>query len=184
MGDTRTDRFDTLVAPHLGLLLRVAYRLTRNATDAQDLVQDTCIAACENAAEVSAAHHPDRWLVRVLHNRFIDRARHRKRSPFIPIDEANAASPLVCERPGPEETLQQADAERALVRAYLRLEEDQRTLLVLRAEGYDLAEIESITGIAKDVLRARLHRARRSLARHLDEQNGVAPAALRIGSKT
>jgi RNA polymerase sigma-70 factor (ECF subfamily) len=184
MGESRTGRFDSLVAPHLGLLLRVAYRLTRNATDAQDLVQDTCIAACENPADVSAAHHPERWLLRVLHNRFVDRARHQKRSPFVPIDEADAASPLVCGQPGPEESLQQGDAERALVRAYLKLGDDQRTLLVLRAEGYDLTEIESITGIAKDVLRARLHRARRSLARHLDEQDGAAPVALRIGSKT
>lgn len=183
MVDSRTDRFDALVAPHLGTLLRVAYRLTRNSTDAQDLVQDTCIAACEHPAELGAADHPVRWLLRVLHNRFIDRARHRKRSPFVALDDADAASPLVCERPGPEESAQQAQSERALERAYLKLEDDQRTLLVLRAEGYDLAEIESITGIAKDVLRARLHRARRSLARHLDEQDGAAPVALRAGSK-
>lgn len=163
MGDSRTVRFDTLVAPHLAMLLRVAYRLTRDRNDAQDLVQDMCIAACENPADVSAANHPQRWLLRVLHNRFIDCARHQKRSPFISIDEADAASPLVYDRPGPEESLQQADAERPLERAYLKLENDQRTLLVLRAEGYDLTEIESITGIAKDVLRARLHRARRSL---------------------
>jgi RNA polymerase sigma-70 factor (ECF subfamily) len=183
MGDSRTQRFDTLVAPHLGMLLRVAWRLTRNGSDAQDLVQDTCIAACENPADVRAADHPQRWLLRVLHNRFIDRTRHQKRSPFVALDEADAASQLVCERPSPEECLQQDDAERALVRAYLKLEESQRTLLVLRAEGHDLAGIESITGIPRDVLRARLHRARRSLARHLDEHSGAAPAVLRSGSK-
>jgi DNA-directed RNA polymerase specialized sigma24 family protein len=56
-------------------------------------------------------------------------------------------------------------------------------LLVLRAEGYDLTEIESITGIQKDVLRARLHRARRSLARHLEQQEPTMPAVLRAGRK-
>jgi RNA polymerase sigma-70 factor (ECF subfamily) len=184
MDDSRTDRFDELVAPHLGMLLRVAYRLTRNGSDAQDLVQDTCIAACENAQDVGAADHPERWLLRVLHNRFIDRARHQQRSPFVPLDEVDAATPLVCGRPGPEESALRSDAERALVRAFLKLEDTQRTLLVLRAEGHDLAGIESITGIPREVLRARLHRARRSLARHLDEYSGAAPVALRTGSKT
>jgi DNA-directed RNA polymerase specialized sigma24 family protein len=89
----------------------------------------------------------------------------------------------VSDAPGPEELQQQADAERGLQSAYLRLENDQRTLLVLRAEGYDLTEIEVITGIHKEVLRARLHRARRSLARHLDQQAGAAPAELRARSK-
>jgi RNA polymerase sigma-70 factor (ECF subfamily) len=183
MPETGTDRFDALVAPHLGTLYRVAWRLTRNAADAQDLVQDTCIAACEHGAAVGTADHPVRWLLRVLHNRFIDRARHRQRSTLVTLDEADAAAPLVSDAPGPEELQQQADAERGLQSAYLRLENDQRTLLVLRAEGYDLTEIEVITGIHKEVLRARLHRARRSLARHLDQQAGAAPAELRARSK-
>jgi RNA polymerase sigma-70 factor, ECF subfamily len=175
--------FDSLVAPHLATLLRVAYRLVRNSADAQDLVQDTCIAACENPAGLSAADHPVRWLLRVLHNRFIDRNRQQKRSHFVALEEADAQAPLICGRPGPEEALVHSDAERALVRAYLKLEDCQRTLLVLRAEGYDLTEIESITGIDKEALRARLHRARRSLARHL-EQSAATPAALAARRKS
>jgi hypothetical protein len=54
-------------------------------------------------------------------------------------------------------------------------------VLTLRAEGHDLAEIESITGIAREVLRGRLHRARRSLARHLTERDGTTTAG--VGSK-
>jgi DNA-directed RNA polymerase specialized sigma24 family protein len=59
----------------------------------------------------------------------------------------------------------------------------QRTLLSLRAEGYDLTEIEAITGISREVLRARLHRARRSLAQRITEQMRTAPQAVRAGSK-
>lgn len=183
MPDFRTDRFDRLVAPHLGTLLRVAYRLVRNASDAQDLVQDTCIAACEHPADVGAADQPLRWLLRVLHNRFIDRTRHQKRSRLIGLDEADASSPLICDAPGPEEALLRTDAEQALEAAYLKLEDMQRTLLVLRAEGYDLTEIEAITGVHREVLRARLHRARRSLARHLAQQ-AATPPALRLRSES
>jgi RNA polymerase sigma-70 factor (ECF subfamily) len=184
MPDSTTDRFDTLVAPHLRMLLRVAYRLVRNTSDAQDLVQDTCIAACENPAGIGATEHPVRWLLSVLNRRFVDRTRRQKRASFVGLEEADAATQLVCEQPGPEELLSRSDAERALIQAYLKLEDAQRTLLVLRAEGYDLTEIELITGLPKEVLRARLHRARRSLARHMDEQTGATPAALRTGSKT
>ena len=56
-------------------------------------------------------------------------------------------------------------------------------LLSLRAEGYGLLEIETITGIGKDVLRARLHRARLSLARYLDEQGEAAAIPTRIGRR-
>lgn len=184
MRDSNKDEFDTLVVPHLSMLLRVAYRLVRNKADAQDLVQETCIAACENRDGISASEHPIRWLLNVLRRRSIDRNRRRSRAPLIALSDAEAMGPLACERPDPEESLLRADSERALVQAYLKLEEDQRTLLVLRAEGYDLSEIQSITGIPKEVLRARLHRARRSLARHMDEQCGAAPVAPRLGSKT
>lgn len=182
MPQSGTDRFDRLVAPHLDTLLRVAFRLVRNAADAQDLVQETCIAACEHPADVGGADHPVRWLLRVLHNRFLDRVRRTRRSPLMTLDEADRASPLICDAPGPEESLLRADAEGALEAAFLKLEDTQRTLLVLRAEGYDLSEIESITGIHKDVLRARLHRARRSLARHLGRQD-TSPAVLHIGRR-
>ena len=53
MPKSATEQFDPLVAPHLGVLFRVAYRLLRNTADAQDLVQDTCIAACENLADLA-----------------------------------------------------------------------------------------------------------------------------------
>lgn len=182
MPQSRTDRFDRLVAPHLDTLLRVAWRLVRNAADAQDLVQDTCIAACEHPAQMDAARHPARWLLRVLHNRFLDRARQQRRSPLVAIEDADAQAPLVCEAPGPEESLLRTEAERALEEAYLKLEDTQRTLLVLRAEGYDLVEIESITGIGREVLRARLHRARRSLARHLEAASAVTPGSARARS--
>ena len=184
MADSSTERFDTLVAPHLGTLFRVAYRLVRNTADAQDLVQDTCIAACEHPADVSAAQHPVRWLLRVQHNCFLDAARRRRRSPMVALEEVEGALALPSEMPSPEELLQQADEERALERAFLQLEPMQRTLLVLRAEGHDLAGIEAITGIGREVLRARLHRARRSLAQRLTEQTGAPPHAARAGSNS
>jgi RNA polymerase sigma-70 factor, ECF subfamily len=164
----RTPEFDRLIAPHLDRLLRVAYRLQRDLPDAHDLVQDTCVAACENLAALAAADHPDRWLLRVLQNLFIDGDRRRRRSPVEAGIGADALARFACASPGPEEQLQQDEAGQRLEQALMGLEPIQRSLLVLRAEGYGLVDIERITGVGREVLRARLHRARRSLAARLD----------------
>jgi RNA polymerase sigma-70 factor (ECF subfamily) len=175
MTDTTGQQFDVLVTPHLTTLYRVAYRLLRNTPDAHDLVQDVCITACENLRDLAVVDRPDRWLLRVLNNRFINLATRRRRAPFVPIDDASGVLQFPSLEPGPEALLQQDERERALHHAFLRLEVSQRTLLSLRAEGYGLEEIGAITGVAREVLRARLHRARRSLAQHLEQQQETAP---------
>lgn len=167
-------QFDRLVKPHLATLFRVAYRLVRNTPDADDLVQDTCIAACENLVELAAVDHPRYWLLRVMNNRFLNNARRRRRAPFVPMEDSPAVAQLPSSAPGPEELMEQSDGERALERAFLRLTEEQRTLLSLRAEGYGLAEIATVIGADQEVLRARLHRARSRLAQHLDQPQGHA----------
>lgn len=179
MPEPRTIRFDTLVAPHMDMLLRVAHRLTRNPQDAQDLVQDTCVAACEHPADLEASAHPVRWLLRVLHNRFIDLARRHRRNPLVALEDVDDR-PLASDLPGPHQMQEQADDERAFMRAFLKLDAVQRTLLTLRAEGHDLAEIEAVTGIDREVLRGRLHRARRGLARYLTDRD--AWTQVRAGS--
>jgi RNA polymerase sigma-70 factor (ECF subfamily) len=175
-------RSRALVAEHLDKLFRVAYRLTHNKHDAQDLVQDTCVAAAENMKALKAMDTPLHWLLRVMHNRFLDSARRRRRSPFAAPGRADHAQRVVSDAPGPEDLQQQADGEAALQRAFLRLDDMQRTLLSLRAEGHDLTEIETITGLAKEVLRARLYRARRVLAQYLDETSDAAPLKGRMES--
>jgi DNA-directed RNA polymerase specialized sigma24 family protein len=101
----------------------------------------------------------------------------------VPLEDGDTSLRVASKSPGPEELLQQADDEHAFEQAFLQLEPTQRTLLTLRAEGYDLPEIEAITGIGREVLRARLHRARRSLAQRLNESS-AATLVSRAGSKT
>lgn len=185
MSRSPRERFDTLVAPHLAGLFRTAYRLCRQRADADDLLQDTCVTACEQIEALERADHPRRWLLRVLYNRFIDGARRKKRSPVITRDvhdDASAVPAFQCSVPTPEESLQHGEFERALQRALLQLDETQRALLALRAEGYGLPEIAAITGIGTEVLRSRLQRARKSLARNLERSDDAGPVA-RLGSK-
>ncbi|HTQ35906.1 MAG TPA: RNA polymerase sigma factor [Steroidobacteraceae bacterium] len=164
-------QFDELVAPHLDILFRMAYRLVRNTADAQDLVQETCLTACGSLAAIAAADSPRRWLLRVQHNRFIDTSRRRGRSPVVAAEEIEQIETVASDLPDPEQMLQQFQSEALLERAFLQLDSMQRTLLSLRAEGYELPEIEAITGLDRNVLSNRLYRARLRMTQLMADMN-------------
>jgi DNA-directed RNA polymerase specialized sigma24 family protein len=112
----------------------------------------------------------------VLYNRFVDRKRHAKRSPFVPEDTAGGADAATsAAAAGPGELAMQSDSELARARAWARLEPAQQVLLLLRAEGHELDEIARITDTDKPALSSRLHRARSSLAKYLDEEKSAQP---------
>jgi RNA polymerase sigma-70 factor (ECF subfamily) len=159
----------------------MAYRLLRNTADAQDLVQDTCLAACANLDAIAASEPPIKWLLKVQHNRFIDLARRRGRAPVVSTGYPDGPE-SVSDLPDPEQLLEQFQSEQLLERAFLQLDAVQRTLLSLRAEGYDLREIESITGVSATVLSARLNRARVRLAQLIAEFHHGAAEVRHIGS--
>lgn len=164
------------LAAEIEYIFRVAYRLTGNSHDAEDLVQDVCERALRKAPEFPAAEDCRRWLLRVLYNRFIDGKRRGRRSPIVAADAAGAkAAAASGDGPDPEDLAVQSDAESALLRAWERLEPVQQVLLLLRAEGHDLAEIARITEVDRRALSSRLHRARSSLARYLEEERIAEP---------
>jgi DNA-directed RNA polymerase specialized sigma24 family protein len=116
------------------------------------------------------------WLLRVQHNLFLDGARRKRLAPILnPGGDDDRATSAACPDPDPEESAFIRQREEQLHRAWLKLDRGHRALLALRAEGYTLAEIGEITGLAMDALNARLYRARRGFARHLAEEHGLAP---------
>lgn len=184
MSDSGTGGFARHVEPHLEALFRLAWRLLRNTPDAQDLVQDTCLVACDRLAEVAAAESPRRWLLSVLQNRFIDGLRRRQRAPFVAVEDAEEVALMASEDFDPEQLMRQSQDEQALEQAFLQLNPVQRSLLSLLAEGYKLPEIEAITGINRKVLSARLSRARTALAQRLTEQKRQADTQRQAGSQS
>ena len=168
-----TSSFENFIRPHFDALYRRAYRLTLNAADAEDLVQDVCVRAYPHLAEIQALENPRAWLMRVLYRLFVDLARHRKRSPFRPMSttEEGASDTVACEEPGPEAQTDSAIGEGRLERAWQRLEKVQQALLALHdIEGYTLAELQEMTGLPQGTLKSRLSRARVKLGRLLQSE--------------
>ncbi len=160
--------FDTLIEPYLDDLFRAAYRLSGNKSDAEDLVQETCIRAHSKLNALVRSENPKNWLLRVQYNLFVDAFRREQRSPFRSLTGiGESTKDVICQEPGPDELAYGKQLEDRFQQAWLMLSRKQRALLAFRAEGYNLAEIGHITGLDRDVLNARLYRARKSLARYL-----------------
>jgi RNA polymerase sigma-70 factor (ECF subfamily) len=164
-------RFATLIEPHLEVLFRAAFRLARNKPDAEDLVQETCVRACQRISTFDQTAPVKAWLLRVMYNVFVDGTRRVQRSPTIVVrDGAGIVASSPGADPDPEELASRSDREALLQRAWSRLGAEQRALLALRAEGYRLSEIAEIAAVAENVVHARLYRARRSLARQIENE--------------
>lgn len=162
-------RFARFVEPELDLLLRVARSLTRNPTDAEDLVQDTLVRAYRNIDRFDG-RYPRAWLLTILRNTNINRAR-KKRPDLLDDPEATFERSLDFvsdERPEDEFVDQVFDATIAV--ALDELSDDFRAvieLVDLHQSSY--AEAAEALGIPVGTVMSRLHRARRRMRQRITE---------------
>lgn len=174
---SRAQRFEALIAPHYDVLYRTAYRFTRSADDAEDLVQELCVRAYPELDRLASLERPRAWLMHVMRRIFIDQTRRYERRHVESIDDVGSAEP-VSELPGPAEHAERTIQAERLGRAWGRLDREQRTLLALHdIEGYTLAELVELTGTKEGTLKSRLHRARVKLGRLLEREQERADAA-------
>lgn len=165
--DTPT-RFAALVQPHAADLYRTAYRLTGNATDAEDLTQDLLVKLFERFEQWQHLANPQPWMKRVLFNLFIDIFRKRKRThginPATLNPNADALSSLPSEAASPDDTLRIDRNQRAIRDALDALNLDERTLIVLHfMEGLTLEEVSHVMDVPLGTLKSRLHRSKARL---------------------
>jgi RNA polymerase sigma factor (sigma-70 family) len=174
---TSHPEFRDLVAPHLKVLFRSAYRLTGNRADAEDVVQEVCVRAYANLSTLRAIEQPKGWLLKIAYRVFVDGVRRRARSPVRATAE-NFDTTRASEEPSPDDAVEGELAERRLLAALAKLDNEQRALLALHVEGYSLSELQAITDLSTDVLKARLYRARVRLGKLLADSGNAPVLAL------
>jgi RNA polymerase sigma-70 factor (ECF subfamily) len=167
--------FARLIAPHVDALFRAAYRLTGNRADAEDLVQDVCVRAYTNLRALAPLEQPKGWLLKIQYRAFVDGVRRRDRAPRTTGEDFDASR--ASGDPTLEEIAEGSLAERRILAAWSRLDKEQRALLALHVEGYTLAELQSITDLSTDVLKARLYRARVRLGKLLEHTHATPSLA-------
>ena len=162
--------FEALLRPHLDRLYRLAYRLTGNRPDAEDLVQDVLVKLYARRDELSSIDDLSPWVGRVLYNQFVDQRRRYRRMRMSLVDiagdagQGDALDRLPSQLPGPESHAAGEFDIKQVDEALARLNEDQRIAVLLHdAEGYSLEEIQRVTAVPTGTLKSRLHRARARL---------------------
>lgn len=152
-GESRASTLEELLA-QTGWLRRLALRLTGDVDLAEDVLQDTWIAAMRHAPEPGESVRP--WLAKVLRNALRMRARSDGRR------SAREQQTLLLEEdvPTPEALVAKAEAQRRLAGLVLRLEEPYRSTVLLHfCEGLSLADIARGQGVAASTARWRLKTA-------------------------
>jgi len=153
-----------------------ALALTRDAADAEDLVQDTFVRAMD-AARVPRDEAAFRaWLFRILRNRFIDLQRTRRRDE-TPLDEMSDADDYgAADRPTGDPPVITALTVRF---GLMKLKPRQREILALvDVAGFSYAETAQILDVPPGTVMSRLARARAALLDAVGESN-IIPLAQR-----
>ena len=151
---------------------RMAFKLTGDPHDAEDLTQDVFVRVYRNLESYRPGTF-DGWLYRITKNLFLDRMRRRARLRMQPLGEEEWEAPVSSE-PGPADVVDNRTLGSRLERALAELGEDFRLAVVLcDVEQLSYEEIAELTGWPMGTVRSRIHRGRRQLREALD---GVAVA--------
>jgi RNA polymerase sigma-70 factor (ECF subfamily) len=158
----RSARFEALVVPYLDAAYNLAYWLTHNPADAQDVVQEAMLRALRY---FDSFHGGDArvWLLAIVRNTFYTlRSRHPQDALHDELDDD--AHPLADDAPSPEALTLLAVDVGALQAALERLPAPLREILVLRElEECSYKDIATITGQKIGTVMSRLARGRERL---------------------
>jgi RNA polymerase sigma-70 factor (ECF subfamily) len=168
----RRREFEVEALVHLDILYNVALRLCSDASDAEDLVQETFVKAYRSWDRYERGTNCRAWLLTIMRNTFISKFRRESRRP-APVSFESVDGTTVLESPqpeDPEEWLSRFTVGEEVERAIQELPEEFRLPVVFRDVGgmrYD--EIAEILGVPVGAVKSRLFRGRRRLRRRLHE---------------
>jgi RNA polymerase sigma-70 factor, ECF subfamily len=163
--------FERLALPYLESLYNTALRMTRNAQDAEDLVQETFLRAYRSYHQFTPGTNLKAWLFRILKNAFINEYRKRRAAPveedFAGIEESfesRVDRGRATTIRNPEEEALARSLDEGVQRALAGLPEDYRMAIVLAdLEGFSYKEIADILEVPIGTVMSRLYRGRKQL---------------------
>ena len=167
-------RFEADALPLLNGMYAAAYRLTRNAADAEDLIQETFLRAYRGFHQFEEGTNLKAWLYRIMMNTFINSYRKRQREPqTISEDEVEdwyLYSKMVDggAEPSAETAVIDALPDEDVQAALMDLPEQFRTAVLLAdVDGFSYKEIAEIMDVPIGTVMSRLHRGRKALEKRL-----------------
>ncbi|HEX8170455.1 MAG TPA: RNA polymerase sigma factor [Thermoanaerobaculia bacterium] len=166
------DAFRQLVERHTRPIYRLAFRITGNAADADDVVQETFLRAYRRASTYDARASFATWLHRIAVNCSLDLIDSRKRRDAR-VEATDDLSSLASTDASPDRIAQGNEMQRAVAAALTSLSGNERTAFVLRHyEGMPLEEIGQVLGTRMNATKNTVFRAVRKLREQLQPYTG------------
>ena len=154
--------WEEIVQQHSARVYRLAYRLTGNPHDAEDLTHDVFIRVFRSLNSYTPGTF-EGWLHRITTNVFLDKMRRKQRIRFDALPE-DAASRMASREPGPAQTFDDTHFDDDVQKALDALPPDFRAAVVLcDIEGLSYEEIAATLGVKLGTVRSRIHRGRAQL---------------------
>jgi len=168
--------FSQRVTENMDSLFNVAYRLTRNTADAEDLVAETVTKAWISLSTLEDHQRFRAWIFRILHNGFISQYRKTASGPLLtPFDEPDSGqetqevASLLIEQPNdflswwanPEKDFFNNLLNEDIVAAIEDLpKEFQLTVTLINVEGFTYDEAAEVLNVSPGTIRSRMNRGR------------------------
>jgi RNA polymerase sigma-70 factor (ECF subfamily) len=169
--------WEEVVRTHSARVYRLAYRLTGNPHDAEDLTQDVFVRVFRSLSSYTPGTF-EGWLHRITTNLFLDQVRRKQRIRFDALGD-DAGDRLPGREPGPAQAYDDAHLDDDVQRALDELPPDFRAAVVLcDIEGLSYEEIAATLGVKLGTVRSRIHRGRAQLRAALEHRApGRRPAS-------
>ena len=165
--------FQRQALEHLDALHNFAVYLTRNGSEAQDLVQETYLRAFRFSHRFQPGTHLKAWLFQILRNTFLTFYRQREREPALAVDGV-PEGPFPVFHDAPDEGSSSVEARADLERVLTQLPEEFRTVLLLaEVEGMALKDVAHVMGCPVGTVKSRIFRAKERLRELLKDYDGV-----------
>jgi RNA polymerase sigma factor (sigma-70 family) len=171
--------WEQVVREHSGRVYRLAYRLTGNVHDAEDLTQEVFVRVFRSLSSYTPGTF-EGWLHRITTNLFLDGVRRKKRVRFDPLAD-DAHDRVAGREPDPSRVYEDTHLDDDVQAALDALSPDFRAAVVLcDIEGLSYEEVAATLGIKLGTVRSRIHRGRsqlRTALAHRRRPDRAAPLA-------
>ena len=173
------DAFRVLVERHSRPLFRLAFRMTANQQDAEDVVQESFLRAYKQLGRFDERASFGTWLYRITVNCSLDHVRARQRrkeqAPPEDLEMDNPVEHIASEAPEPDRLAMSGEVRGRVTLAMAGLSASERTAFVLRHfEGMGIEEVSRVLGCQPGAAKHSVFRAVQKLRRALEPLVGAA----------
>jgi RNA polymerase sigma factor (sigma-70 family) len=169
--------WEDIVRTHSARVYRLAYRLTGNPHDAEDLTQEVFVRVFRSLSSYTPGTF-EGWLHRITTNLFLDWARRKQRIRFEGLAD-EMAHRLPGSEPTPAEAFDDSHLDDDVQAALKALPPEYRAAVVLcDIEGFSYEEIAATLGVKLGTVRSRIHRGRAQLRAALEHRRPAPVAAI------